>query len=139
VPAAQDFNGFLKVLNPKLKASGYVLLLLYECGIQTLHSRNWKIGSNPRCGQNLRRTLRGLVDDDATVHDDGSKYFLTKLGIKEVEKRKPPSIKMKRVNDGPYYPGPRDDEILLSRPQHGPRSIDDERVGNVNQRSNSSL
>ena len=32
VPAVQDFDGFLKVLNPKLKASEYVLLLLYERG-----------------------------------------------------------------------------------------------------------
>jgi hypothetical protein len=29
--------------------------------------------------------------------------------------------------------------LANSRPQHGPRSIADERVGNVNQRSNSSL
>src|SRR5258705_5846781 len=31
-PAVQDFAGFLKVLNPKLKASLFVLLLLYERG-----------------------------------------------------------------------------------------------------------
>jgi len=32
VPAIQDFDGFLKVLNPTLKVSEYILLLLYERG-----------------------------------------------------------------------------------------------------------
>lgn len=31
-PAVQDFAGFLKVLNSKLKAGDYILLLLYERG-----------------------------------------------------------------------------------------------------------
>jgi hypothetical protein len=87
VPAVQDFNGFLKVLNPKLQVSGYVLLLLYERGTSGATFVELESWVQPSMRANLRRTLRGLVDRDAYVHDDGSRFYLTKSGIKEVEKR----------------------------------------------------
>ncbi|HEV2549119.1 MAG TPA: hypothetical protein VGU20_17385 [Stellaceae bacterium] len=69
VPAVQDFDGFLKVLNPKLKASQYVLLLLYERGTTgaTLDElRGWV---QPKMRANLGTTVKRLVDDIALESD----------------------------------------------------------------------
>jgi hypothetical protein len=87
VPAIQDFAGFLKVLNPKLRVSEYLLLLLYERGTTgATHAEldNWV---KPAMRANLRRTLHTLVHDPAFVHTNGERFFITKAGVKEVEKR----------------------------------------------------
>lgn len=88
VPAVQDFHGFLKVLRPKLKVGEYTLVLLYEkgsAGATYLEIDGW---IKPTMRRNLRRTLHRLVNDRADVHFDGSKYFITRLGMTEVEARK---------------------------------------------------
>ena len=87
VPAVQDFDGFLKVLNPNMKASQFVLLLLYERGSSGALFSDIQAWVRPSMRSNLRTTLRRLVDDSAFVHDDGAKYYITALGIKEVEKK----------------------------------------------------
>jgi hypothetical protein len=87
VPAIQDFDGFLKVLNPKLRASDYVLLLLYERGTTGAVYAELETWVKPSMRGNLRRTLSRLVHDSAFVHDDGKKFHITKLGLKDVEKR----------------------------------------------------
>lgn len=84
-PAVQDFSGFLKVLKPDLKASGYVLLLLYERSATYSELESWV---RPTMRGNLRRTLSKLVDDSAFVHYDGEKYTITLLGCAEVETKK---------------------------------------------------
>ena len=84
-PAVQDFAGFLKVLRPKLKASNFVLLLLYERSATYPELEQWV---HPAMRSNLRRTLNKLMDDEAFVHFDGTKYILTQLGSLEVEKRR---------------------------------------------------
>jgi hypothetical protein len=76
VPAVQDFAGFLKVLNPKLKASLFVLLLLYERGSSGASFGDLEAWVRPTMRSNLRATLRRLVDDRAGSAD-GS--FLTYL------------------------------------------------------------
>jgi hypothetical protein len=86
VPAVQDFNGFLKVLNPKLKVSDYVLLLLYERGSTGAAYQELEIWVRPKMRLNLRRTLARLVDDVALVHNDGKRFYITKNGLKKVEK-----------------------------------------------------
>jgi len=86
VPVIEDFNGFLKVLNPKLKVSGYLLVLLYERGSAGATFRELETWVRPSMRGNLRRTLRKMVDDDATLHEDSSGlFFLTKRGRNEVE------------------------------------------------------
>jgi hypothetical protein len=85
VPAVQDFNGFLKVLKPGLQASPYVLLLLYECGTRGASLSEIETWVQPKMRSNLKTTLRRLVHDKAFVHDDGSRYYITKLGLEEVE------------------------------------------------------
>lgn len=87
VPAVQDFNGFLKVLKPDLQASPYVLLLLYECGTRGATFAEVTTWARPPMRKNLRTTLRRFVDDKAFVHDDGDRFYITKLGIEEVEKK----------------------------------------------------
>jgi hypothetical protein len=87
VPAVQDFNGFLKVLNPKLKVSDYLLLLLYERGTTGALYSELEAWVRPSMRSNLRRTLNRLVNDDARVHSDGERFYITKSGAKEVEQR----------------------------------------------------
>lgn len=87
VPAIQDFDGFLKVLNPKLKVSEYVLLLLYERGPTGAIYAELETWVKPSMRANLRRTLAGLVHRSAFVHDDGKRFYITKRGMREVEKR----------------------------------------------------
>lgn len=88
VPAVQDFAGFLKVLNPKLKASQYVLLLLYERGDSGAALKELAEWVKPSMTANLKTTVRRLVHDNALVHQDGERLYLTKRGISEVERLK---------------------------------------------------
>lgn len=86
-PAVQDFDGFLKVLRPNLRASDYVLLLLYErdsAGAPYTDLEKWV---QPSMRPNLRRTLHRLVNDEAFLHENNGRYVLTKLGIAEVERK----------------------------------------------------
>lgn len=87
-PAVQDFNGFLKVLHPKLNASDFVLLLLYQCGNEGADFKQLESWVRPSMRLNLRRTLAHLVDDKAHVHHGTSKYVITALGMREVEQRR---------------------------------------------------
>src|SRR5258708_1906683 len=87
VPAVPDFNGFLKVLKPGLLASPYVLLLLYECGTRVASLGEIETWVRPTMRSNLKATLRRLVHDKAFVHDDGRRYYITKLGLEEVEEK----------------------------------------------------
>jgi hypothetical protein len=88
VPAIQNFGGFRKVLKPKLRASDFVLLLLYECGeagASYVQLNDWV---PPKMRANLRRTLELLVHSTARVHTEGGWYYLTRLGVADVEKRR---------------------------------------------------
>ncbi|HBM91201.1 MAG TPA: hypothetical protein DD400_04930 [Rhodospirillaceae bacterium] len=84
-PTVQGFSGFLKVLRPELKASSYVLLLLYERSATYSELESWV---RPTMRRNLRRTLSNLVDSCAFAHYDREKYIITQLGCAEIEKKK---------------------------------------------------
>jgi hypothetical protein len=85
VPVIGDFDGFLKVLNPKLPVSGYVLVLLYERGSAGAIFTELEKWVRPKMRGNLRRTLTSMVDK-ALVHEHAAGTFiLTKLGRHEVE------------------------------------------------------
>jgi hypothetical protein len=92
-PAVQDFDGFLKVLNPKLKVSEYILLLLYERGSTGALYPELETWVRPAMRVNLRRTLTRLVHDTAFVHNNGNRFFITNSGMKEVEKRNLHNVK----------------------------------------------
>jgi hypothetical protein len=87
-PAVQDFDGFLKVLNPKLRASDYILLLLYERGGSGASFEDLTAWVKPSMRNNLGRTLGQLVNDRAFTHKTGSLYVITQSGMVEVERRK---------------------------------------------------
>jgi hypothetical protein len=89
VPVIQDFDGFLKVLNPELKATEYVLVLLYERGTAGASYEQLESWARPPMRANLRRTLTKMVHDQAYLHHSGAGRFqITKLGIKIVEAKK---------------------------------------------------
>jgi hypothetical protein len=86
-PAVEDFDGFLKILKPELKVSGYILLLLYERRLNGATFKEIEAWVHPSMRRNLQRALDQQVHDKAHIHFSGERYFLTKLGAAEVEKR----------------------------------------------------
>ena len=87
VPAVEDFDGFLKVLRPSSKVGEYLLLVLYERASEGATFQELQAWVKPSMRANLRRTLNGLVHKDALIHEGADRFFLTKLGVVEVEKR----------------------------------------------------
>jgi hypothetical protein len=87
-PVVQDFDGFLKLLNPKLGASDQCLVLLYQRGTDGADYEELEQWVHPKSRANLRRTLHGLVHDKAFVHQDGPRYRITLSGRQDVERRK---------------------------------------------------
>jgi hypothetical protein len=87
VPVVQDFNGFLKILKPNLAVSDHCLVLLYQRGEQGAAFKEMENWVRPQMRANLARTLNGLVERKDLIHFDGSRYFITRLGQKEVEVR----------------------------------------------------
>lgn len=90
VPAIQNFDGFLKVLNPKLEAGDCCLLLVYSAdgkGATFDAIYQWVF---PMMRPNLNRTLKRLTDDIAHLHLDekSRRYLITKLGIRYVERKR---------------------------------------------------
>lgn len=85
-PVVQDFGDFPKLLNPDLKASDYILVLLYHRGAPgVVYSEllQWVPSSMRR---NLRRTLRGL-EAKALVHQEDKTAWITYAGENSVERR----------------------------------------------------
>jgi hypothetical protein len=84
VPVIQDFDGHLKLLK-NLAASDHCLVLLYQRGDQgcTLHEMETWV--RPSMRANLPRTLRILAEEKDLAHFDGQRYFVTRLGQKDVE------------------------------------------------------
>jgi hypothetical protein len=86
-PVIQDFNGFLKVLNPALGPSDHCLVLLYQRGSVGAKYEELHQWVRPKMRSNLRRTLRNLCDRDDLVHFDGMLYRITQRGERDVEAR----------------------------------------------------
>jgi hypothetical protein len=87
-PIVQDFDGFLKVLNPRLSAGDWCLVLLYQCGASGATFDQLSAWMRPDMRANLKRTLDRLVHDKAFTHVTGSTYLITLSGQKEVETRR---------------------------------------------------
>lgn len=88
IPIIEEFDGFLKVLNPKLKASQYCLVLLYQLDKAGASYEEILAWIKPEMRSNLKRTLKSLEVGKLHIHFDGKKYFITRIGKLEVEKRK---------------------------------------------------
>ena len=88
VPVIQDFKGFLKILNPKLRASESILVLLYQRGDEGATYDDLVSWSRTSAVKNLGRTISRLVQEQFYVHSDGQRFYITRAGMKEVERRK---------------------------------------------------
>jgi hypothetical protein len=87
-PVIQDFDGFLKLLNPKLGATDQALVLLYQRGATGAEHTELEQWVAPKSRANLRRTLRAIVHTKAFAHQVGDRYTITRTGQLDVEKRK---------------------------------------------------
>ena len=87
-PVVQDFDGFLKVLNPRLRASEHCLVLLYHRGMKGATADELRTWVRPGMRSNLQRTLTLLVHKKDFLHFDGARYRITRLGQAEVENRR---------------------------------------------------
>jgi hypothetical protein len=87
-PLIQDFNGFLKVLKPGLKASDHFLVLLYQRGAGGATFEELNKWARPPMRANIKRTLEKMEDVDDLIHFDGEQYRITHLGEQTVESRK---------------------------------------------------
>jgi hypothetical protein len=88
VPAVQEIDGFLKVLNPKLQASDRVLVLLYERGARRATREELLSWVHPKMRKNLNRTLNQLEHDRALIYSAGNAFQITEASMREVEERK---------------------------------------------------
>jgi hypothetical protein len=86
-PTVQDFNGFLKVLNPKLGVSDHCAVLLYQRGEDGATYDELETWARPPMRANLKRTLDTLVDKKDYVHFDGKRYIITRYGEQFVEQK----------------------------------------------------
>lgn len=87
-PVIQEFDGFLKVLNPALKASDHALILLYHCGSAGATLQELREWVRPSMRANISRTLRQLVEDKDFAHVAGDRYKITRRGELDVERRR---------------------------------------------------
>jgi len=84
-PVVQDFDGFLKILNPKLQVTDHCTALLYQRGEDGATYDELCKWARPKMKANLKRALDALVEKKDYVHSDGSRYFITRLGELYIE------------------------------------------------------
>ena len=88
IPAIEDFNGLLKTLKPSLKVSDIILLLLYHQGSKGASITDLIAWVKPFQRANLKATLNRIEHDKDLIVFKSDKYFITRLGILEVQKKK---------------------------------------------------
>lgn len=88
IPAVEDFGGFLKTLRPSLGPSDQVLLLLYQKNTEGATLEQLKSWLKPSQRNNAKRNLTKLEHDKDFVTFQNGKYFITRLGILEVQNKK---------------------------------------------------
>ena len=87
-PVVQDFDGFLKLFNPKLGVTDQVLVFLHQRGAIGADYNELSQWVNPKSLKNLRRTLPALVHQKRFAHQVGDRYIITHTGQQDVERRK---------------------------------------------------
>jgi len=90
IPLIQDFNGFLKILNPDLKLPAKVLAFLYYRGSEGAEIdelNEWL--KNRVLVSHMNVTLDRLEHEKAFIHRKGNRCFITDSGRKYVEENIP--------------------------------------------------
>lgn len=85
-PIIEEFDGFLKVLSPRMSVSDHVLVLLYHRGDHGATFEDLQRWVRPPMRTNLRRTLSRLVNERDLAHHDGTTFRITRLGQQVVER-----------------------------------------------------
>lgn len=83
VPMIQEFDGFLKVLDPTISIADKALMLLYRKGVEGAFFNELVAWIKTRSSY-LDRVLQKL-DDEAKVHYTGGRCLITRLGEAYVE------------------------------------------------------
>ncbi len=92
VPLVEDFDGYLKILDPKLSVSHKILVLLYcrgKEGASISELRHW---IKTKSSSHIPTTIETLQHQKGYVHRDDSRCFITRTGIIFVEKNIPLSL-----------------------------------------------
>jgi hypothetical protein len=84
----EDFDGFLKVLNPDLSAGEHVLVLLYQRGKAGASYEELYAWARPPMRRNLRRTMARLVDGLRYAHARRDHFTITRRGMVCVEEHR---------------------------------------------------
>jgi predicted transcriptional regulator len=86
IPLIQDFNGFLKLLDPKLFLPQKILALLYyrDSNGATIEELNLWLANRIKRGH-MSQTLDKLEHEKAFIHKNNSRYFITETGKKFAE------------------------------------------------------
>ncbi|MBA7690044.1 hypothetical protein ES703_98567 [subsurface metagenome] len=85
VPLVQDFNGFLKVLAPRLSVPRQVLVLLYQRGASGASRQELGQWVKTKSTSHIPNTLARLEHEKGYIHCDNSRCFITRTGIRFVE------------------------------------------------------
>ena len=88
VPAIQEFNGFLKTLNPTWTIKDRILAILYHRGSQGATRKELSGWLKPSQRTNLSKALYELDHEEDFIYRDKERCYITSLGDKEVENRK---------------------------------------------------
>jgi HEPN domain-containing protein len=90
IPIIQDFNGFLKILNPKLSLPQKILALLYyrvSDGALIDELNQWL--HNKVTKNHMDITLNRLEYDKAFIHRENNRCFITDTGMRYVQEYVP--------------------------------------------------
>lgn len=85
VPIIEEFEGYLKVLNPNLTVADKILLILYKKYPEYVSTSDLKKWIKTKSSTHITTVLRQL-DNDAKIHRRGKENIITKRGIAYVEK-----------------------------------------------------
>jgi len=88
IPTIEDFNGFLKTLNPALGVSDRILLLLYHRGTIGASIPELSGWLKPSQRANIKRTLSNLEYEKDFITYQNDIYLITRLGILEIQRKK---------------------------------------------------
>lgn len=92
IPLVEDFDGFMKVLNPKLSIPDRILAILYQRGDQGATVDQLKIWLKSVKGAGITTALGRLENDRAYVHRADGKCRITRRGIRYAEEHIPFSL-----------------------------------------------
>ena len=88
VPVVEDFDGFLKTLNPGFKVSEIIIVLLYHRGIDGANFEQLSSWVKPMQRKNLGATLQRLEHDKDLIVAQNGIYRITRLGVLEIQNKK---------------------------------------------------